>query len=95
MFGWRKNKGITDDLSALINLAGQLGLSERYITVATEFIEHQEFALSFDQVVTQIYEDDVEINTLFYSMVTDIARKLELPANEYDFLLPLIKDKTS
>ncbi|SEN41322.1 hypothetical protein SAMN05192574_10382 [Mucilaginibacter gossypiicola] len=74
----------------LINLAEQLGLNERDITNAKEYLEYNELGLSFDCVITQIHEYDVAINKAFYSLVTDIANELKLPTDEYDFLLPLI-----
>lgn len=77
----------------LINLAEQLGLNEKDITNAKDCLEYNELGLSFDCVITQIYEYDVAINKVFYSMVTDIASELKLPTDEYDFLLPLINQE--
>jgi ADP-dependent phosphofructokinase/glucokinase len=91
MFGWRKERKIKSRILTLINLAEQLGLNEKDITNAKECLEYNELELSFDCVITQTHEYDVAIDKAFYSMVTAIASELKLPANEYDFLIPLIK----
>ncbi|WP_413668521.1 MafI family immunity protein [Mucilaginibacter sp. Mucisp86] len=79
----------------LIDLAGQLGLSGKDLAIAKDYLEYNELGLSFDHVITQIYEYNVEINKALYSMVVDIASELKLPANEYDFLILLIKQEVS
>jgi hypothetical protein len=95
MFGWRKERKVKSRILTLINLAGQLGLSEKDMAIAKEYLEHNELGLSFDHVITQIAEYNIEINKSLYLMVADIASELKLPANEYDFLIPLIKQEVS
>ena len=95
MFGWLKNKGIKGRIVALIDLVRQLGLGEKDMAIAKEYLEYNELGLSFNHVITQIAEYNIEINKSFYLMVADIASELKLPANEYDFLIPLIKQEVS
>ncbi|MFC0514394.1 MafI family immunity protein [Mucilaginibacter angelicae] len=95
MFGWQKERKIKSRILTLINLAGQLGLNEKDIKVAEEYLEYYEWGLSFEHLITQIFEYDVEIDQLFYKMVSDIAVDLKLPDSEYSFLLSLIKPEIS
>ena len=71
-------------LSDLIERAAELGLNET--EHAKDFLEYYEYFLCFDQIVTQIYEYDILIDSSFYDLVESIAKNLKLDVKEYGYL---------
>jgi hypothetical protein len=53
-------KKLIDLLSALMESARLLGIEDSYLEIAKEFIQHHEFELCFDTIVSQMYEFDIE-----------------------------------
>ena len=82
----RNNKA----LQSLITIADILGLNKEDIGNAKELLEHQEYGLSFDTLITQIYECDIEITKDVYNLITFIGRELGLQAEDYSFMESLI-----
>lgn len=95
MFGRFKSKIVKKQVLLLIDMAGQLGLNEKDTTLANEYLGYNEIELSFDLIINQVYEYDIKITKSFYLLIEDVARKLKLSVNEYDFLLQLLKDDAS
>lgn len=80
-------------LSSIIDCAKELGLPDADVVHATDFLRNNEQGLCFDQIVTQLYEYDIELNTDFYSLVEKAAQKLSLPVEEYSNLKELIREE--
>ena len=78
-------------LSHLIEKSKLLGLPEKDIQIAQDFLTLNELGLSFDTIVTQMYEYNVEITEEYYRMLTKIGEKMKIPLREYDFMQELIK----
>jgi len=53
---------------------------------------HNEYGLSFDTLITQLYEYDIEINIEFYELLVQIGKMLNLDENSYSFMKELIRD---
>jgi len=79
-------------LQSLITIAGVLELSKEDINNAKELLKHQEYGLSFDTLITQIYEYDIEITKDIYNLITIIGKDLGLPTKNYSFMKNLIRD---
>ncbi len=45
-----------------------------------------EFGIVFDQIVHDIYEYRIPINSADYSLIKDLAQLIELPEENYTFL---------
>lgn len=73
---WNKTK---KTLLGLIDGAKELGLGETDLNNAREYIDNGEFALCFDIIVTQMYENDIEIKESFFQLIRDIAEALGAP----------------
>jgi hypothetical protein len=84
----RNNKA----LQSLITIADILGLNEEDINNAKELLEHQEYGLSFDTLITQIYEYDIEITKDVYSLIAFIGKELGLQTKNYSFMESQIRD---
>lgn len=61
-------------LNDLIGKAVELGLGEKDIKHAKDFLEYNEYFLCFDQIVTQMYEFDILIDNFFYNSVQSMAK---------------------
>lgn len=88
-------KLIKNILTVLIESAKTLGLDEQDINTAKEFLEHHEYSLCFDTLITQIYEYDIEIDDEFYEAIIKIASSMNLPFDNYSFMKELIRNKNS
>jgi len=61
------SQNLKHSLSRVIEHARVFGLSDTDLRNAETFLEHDEFGLCFETVVTQLYEYDVEIDITFAS----------------------------
>jgi hypothetical protein len=77
-------------LKTLIDEAEHLGLPEVDLKHAIEFLEHHEYGLCFDQLVTQLYEFEILISEGFYRHVDEAAKQMHLPTESYIFIAQLI-----
>ncbi|MCU0471329.1 MAG: MafI family immunity protein [Arcicella sp.] len=75
----------------LIDGAKILGLSNADIQVAQDFLTFNELGLSFDTIITQMYEYDIEITIEYYSMISKIGESMQIPLEEYSFMKELIR----
>lgn len=77
---------ILQQLEALIIKAQKLGLPKTYIENALIEIEYNEFELSFELVVEQMYEYDLKIDDEFYELAMAICDTLKIDKQKYHFL---------
>lgn len=82
-------------LIKLSESARRLGLKEVDFNTAVEFVEHREYGLCFDTIVTQLYEYDVPISEAFYLSVCEIANEIQTPEESFSFLAELISGHDS
>lgn len=61
------------------------------IKIAREYLREGEYGLAWDQLVSQIYEYQINIDQYYYDLVEEIAQKMRIGENEYSFLKELIK----
>jgi hypothetical protein len=80
-----------DFLIALIKRAKTLGLPDHDLKDAKEFLDHNEFELCFDTIITQMYEYNTEIDHEFYELIKKIGNKMNLPLENYSFMMELIR----
>lgn len=79
----------------LIEKAQELGLPDDDIATAVDLLEHREYALALDTVITQLDEYEISIHREFYQLVIVIAENRQLPEDDYLFLKLLVKDDYS
>jgi hypothetical protein len=83
---------LNDTLNRLIEISKVLGLNDIDLNSAREYVMHNEYGLSFDTLITQLYEYDIEINIEFYELLVQIGKILNLDENSYSFMKELIRD---
>lgn len=81
-------------LAALIEEAKILGLPQRDLDNANDFLINHEYGLCYDTVITQLYEYDIEIENKIYSLISKIAKDLCLSEDDYLFMKELIRAET-
>lgn len=81
-------------LAALIEEAKILGLPQRDLDNANDFLINREYGLCYDTVITQLYEYDIEIDNKIYSLISKIAKDLSLSENDYLFMKDLVRAET-
>lgn len=86
-------KTIKESLLSLANIAKSIGLSEDDCIKAIEFLNHKEYGLCFEVIITQMYEYDIEINNEFYDLIVNIADMLDVKVENYSFMKELINEK--
>lgn len=82
-------------LLKLIEIAKILGLSEFDLNNATEYLINKEYLLSYDTIITQIYEFDLEINDEIYLLISQIGKKMNLADSDYLFMNELIRNDSN
>ncbi|WP_408022230.1 MafI family immunity protein [Sphingobacterium sp.] len=73
----------------LIEIARILGLNNRDLKNAEDFLTHNEFGLCFDTIVTQVYEYDIEIDSELYESISKIGERMNLKLESYSFMKEL------
>lgn len=81
-------------LVALIEGAKILGLPQRDLDSANDFLINHEYGLCYDTVITQLYEYDIEIDNKIYSLISKIAKDLSLSEDDYLFMKDLVRAET-
>jgi hypothetical protein len=79
----------------LIEIARILGLNERDLKNAEDFLKHNEFGLCFDTIITQLYEYDIEIDNEFYKSISKIGESMNLKHESFSFMKELIRDESN
>ena len=87
----RKQKELRNKIKNLIDKAETLETEKEDIEFARELFEHNEHGVSFETLITQMYERNVKISSDFYTLVCDIAAKMNLPEKDYIFMQDLIE----
>jgi len=85
---WSELKEI---ISLQINTAKALGARPEDIEIAQEYLREGEYGLAWDQLVSQMYEYQINIDQDYYDLVAEIAQKMRIGENEYSFLREVIK----
>ena len=86
------DKKIKKLLQTLIDQSETKGLSSSDVNAAKEYLQHHEFGLSLDTIVTQMYEYNVQIDQEFYLQIEQIANMMNIPESEYSYIKKLIGD---
>ncbi|MES2110315.1 MAG: MafI family immunity protein [Bacteroidota bacterium] len=82
---------IYNQLSALLGRAEALGLPLVDITASKEYLQYNEYELCLEQVITQLYEYDIEIDSEFYKEVESTAKLLAISQSSYEYIAELIR----
>jgi len=75
----------------LLTEATKLGLPQQDVKDAVEMLEHAEYGLCFDIIVTQLYEFDIQITEEFLVLIEQTAACLGMPQEEYAFVRELVR----
>ena len=78
-------------IQQLLAEAVRLGLSTRDAANAQEMLEHNEWGVAFDIIVTQLFEYATPLTAAFYEQVEACADAMEISAQQYSILLLLVK----
>jgi hypothetical protein len=78
-------------LIALVEGAEILGLPVKDINAAKEYLDHHEFGLCFDTIVTQTDEYGIKISKEFYQLIAKAGNKMDLSEDNYSFMKELIR----
>lgn len=81
-------------LAILIEEAKILGLPQRDLDYASDFLINHEYGLCYDTVITQLYEYDIEIDHKIYMLISKVAKDLSLSEDDYLFMKDLVRIKT-
>lgn len=82
---------IYESLNAILKEATITNLEEKEILQCLELLEHFEYGLCFDSIVTQLYEKDIKIEKDFFDRIEKVATKLQIGLDKYVYLKKLIK----
>lgn len=86
-----EGKNLGEPLDALIDEAKVFGLPEREVANALSMLEHAEYECAFDIIVQQLYEFGISISAEYFQRLDVIAKRLNLPEQNYSFVKKLIK----
>jgi hypothetical protein len=74
----------------IFDTSKMLGLNSLDLKNAKDLLDNQEYGLAFDTLITQLYEYEIGIDKDFFFLLESIAKKLNIPDNEYSFMKELI-----
>lgn len=77
-------------LVQFIKQAQNFGLHDQDALNALDLLEHYEFGLCLDLVITQLYEYDIKINECFYKMISEICNIITIDFEKYLYMNELI-----
>lgn len=81
-------------METLIAIAKILGLPDINLDYASDFLANNEYGVCYQTIITQLYENDVEIDSNIYLLILKIAKELCLPLSDYSFMECLISEET-
>jgi hypothetical protein len=87
---YRNEKDLKDKVRILIDKARILGAENSDIESSIEFLEHREYGLAFDTIITQLHEQNAKIDSDFYALICEIASKMQLEEKDYIFIKELL-----
>jgi hypothetical protein len=77
-------------LKTILVKAGRLGLEQRHIDLAREFLDGHEFGLCLDTIVTLVCEEGIKVDEGFYREVAEAAKKMGLAAEKVEGVRRLV-----
>ena len=77
-------------LKSILVRAGRLGLAQRHIHLAREFLDGHEFGLCLDTIVALVCEEGIRVDEVFYREVSEAAKKLGLAAEKVERIKELL-----
>ncbi|RYU87939.1 MafI family immunity protein [Mucilaginibacter terrigena] len=83
-------KSLSSLLKEIIIQAEQVGLPQKDLQIATEYIEYNEFGVALEHVIDQLFEFDIKINQVMYDSIALSAQAMKMDENTYSFLKSLI-----
>ena len=78
-------------LRKVIESSKLYGLPIAIITEAEEFLTYNEQVLCLEHILTQLYENDIKIDSAFYELVQTIAQKMSIAEGDYSYIKELIR----
>lgn len=75
-----------------IDAAELSGAHKRDAVFSRSLLEHNEYGLAFDTLISQMYEHDIRIENSFYLLIAGIAESMDLHEDAYVYMKELIKD---
>jgi len=81
---------IPRQLDILLEAAQALGLPDRDVACAKEYLQHNELGLCLDTIITQLYEHDIAIDNHVYERIETIGSAMALAADSWTFLEELL-----
>lgn len=77
-------------LKSILERAGRLGLEQRDLALAQEFLDGHEFGFCLDTIIELICEAGVRVDEGFYKEIAEAARKLGLPGGKVERVKELL-----
>ena len=87
MFGSNK---IKEELKRLIIKADALGLPQKDLDIAAEYLRYNEPAIGLDHIAVQLFEFDIKIDQDCYDKIMQISALLNIPPDEYNYITTLV-----
>lgn len=82
--------GMKQLLKSILVRADRLGLEQRHIDLAREFLDGHEFGLCLDTIVTLVCEEGIKVDEGFYLEVAEAAKKMGLGAEKVEQIKELL-----
>jgi len=77
-------------LKSIMARARRLGLAERHLGLAREFLDGHEFGLCLDTIIELMCEEGIRVDEEFYREVADAAGKLGLKGEKVERVRELL-----
>jgi hypothetical protein len=77
-------------LKSILARADRLGLAQRHLDLAREFLDGHEFGFCLDTIVTLVCEEGIRIDEGFYEEVAEAAKKMGLAQEKVDRIKELL-----
>lgn len=77
-------------LKSILARAGRLGLAQRHLDLAREFLDGHEFGLCLDTIITLVCEEGIKVDEGFYREVAEAAGKLGLESGKLERVRELL-----
>jgi hypothetical protein len=85
-----KSNLILEKLRSLFQRATEFGISSDGQRIVNEYLEYHEFGLAFDQILYELHEFKIPINSLFYLQIEELATMMDLSKDNYLHMKELI-----
>jgi hypothetical protein len=81
-------------LKGILARARRLGMAERHLELAREFLDGHEFGLCLDTIVTLVCEEGVQVDEGFSLEVAEAAKKMGLAAEKVEGVRRLVYENS-